>query len=67
MLQPVVPVVKRGTHVRVGCMDRVVKVIFGVYSHNNTSNDTNDNGVLQVVVVGAGKDTTFFRYYPEVR
>lgn len=46
------PIIKRGTHARVSCMDR------GIRSFLNMVHDTTP----QVVVLGAGLDTTFYRY-----
>ena len=45
------PIIKRGTHARVCCMDRVL------FNFLRTPNTTK-----QVVILGAGKDTSFFRY-----
>lgn len=43
------PIIKRGTHARVACMDRAIRAFL----------DAHDNP--QIVVLGAGKDTTFYR------
>ena len=45
------PIIKRGTHARVCCMDRVLSRFLGA-----------PNKTKQVVILGAGKDTSFFRY-----
>ena len=49
-LRPSQPLIRRGTHARVMCMDRVIKAFIA----------TRDNP--HIVVLGSGKDTTFFRY-----
>jgi O-methyltransferase involved in polyketide biosynthesis len=46
------PLIKRGTHARVSCMDRGIRAFLNM-SHDKTP---------QVVVLGAGLDTTFYRY-----
>jgi tRNA wybutosine-synthesizing protein 4 len=46
------PIIKRGTHARVCCMDRAISA----FCTANTSTRR------QIVVVGAGKDTSYFRY-----
>jgi tRNA wybutosine-synthesizing protein 4 len=46
------PIIKRGTHARVCCMDRAISA----FCNANTSTRR------QIVVVGAGKDTSYFRY-----
>ena len=45
------PIIKRGTHARVCCMDRAVSNFLRTPSK-----------MKQVVILGAGKDTSFFRY-----
>ncbi|KAL3943659.1 MAG: hypothetical protein SGBAC_002279 [Bacillariaceae sp.] len=47
------PIIKRGTHARVACMDRAVSSFLA--SHQMASK-------IQIVVVGAGKDTSYFRF-----
>lgn len=47
------PIIKRGTHARVACMDRAISLFLA--SHQTASK-------LQIVVVGAGKDTSYFRF-----
>jgi [phosphatase 2A protein]-leucine-carboxy methyltransferase len=49
------PLIKRGTHARVCCMDRAIATFIDLHQERNS-------GTLQVVVLGAGKDTSFFRY-----
>lgn len=46
------PLIKRGTYGRVCCMDKVLASFA----------NTNEANPLQVVILGSGKDTTFFRY-----
>ena len=48
------PIIKRGTHARVCCMDRAISQ----FLRKNNS----DNQDCQIVVLGAGKDTSYFRY-----
>ena len=70
------PIIKRGTHARVGCIDRVVTEFLsggkeaeqtqwqGEEQEEGQEGKGTDGGrqrVLQVVVLGAGKDTGFFR------
>jgi O-methyltransferase involved in polyketide biosynthesis len=50
------PLIKRGTHARVCCMDRAIATFIDL--HQQLKKD----GTLQVIVLGAGKDTSFFRY-----
>jgi [phosphatase 2A protein]-leucine-carboxy methyltransferase len=50
------PLIKRGTHARVCCMDRAIATFIDLHQQNNNLE------ALQVVVLGAGKDTSFFRY-----
>eukprot|EP00980_Cylindrotheca_fusiformis_P003276 scaffold738_cov124-Cylindrotheca_fusiformis.AAC.15 len=47
------PIIKRGTHARVCCMDRAISAF---------CNSTRKFSRRQIVVVGAGKDTSYFRY-----
>ncbi|CAB9509517.1 Probable leucine carboxyl methyltransferase 1 [Seminavis robusta] len=49
------PIIKRGTHARVCCMDRAI-TSFLEFHHNNT------NSKAQVLVLGCGKDTSYFRH-----
>lgn len=47
------PIIKRGTHARVACMDRAICSF--LTSHPTASK-------IQIVIVGAGKDTSYFRF-----
>lgn len=47
------PIIKKGTHARVCCMDRAISAFC-------TSSATSTR--RQIVVVGGGKDTSYFRY-----
>lgn len=47
------PIIKRGTHARVSCMDRAVSS-FLQYKPETSK--------LQIVVLGSGKDTAYFRH-----
>ncbi|CAJ1969216.1 unnamed protein product [Cylindrotheca closterium] len=47
------PIIKRGTHARVACVDRAISSFLA--GHQTASK-------LQIVVVGAGKDTSYFRF-----
>jgi tRNA wybutosine-synthesizing protein 4 len=49
-MRPSQPLIRRGTHARVMCMDRVIKTFIA----------TRENP--HIVMLGSGKDTTFFRY-----
>jgi tRNA wybutosine-synthesizing protein 4 len=49
------PIIKRGTHARVCVMDRAIRSFL---QHCRSSSATS----AQVVVLGAGKDTSYFRY-----
>lgn len=66
--QPVQVIIKRGTFARVACVERVVCTFLdlvnaaatdGGDSDKNTKNTTTTEA--QVLVLGAGKDTSFFR------
>lgn len=48
-LRMVQPIIKRGTHARVACMDRAISSFCKLFPS------------CQIVVLGAGMDTTFFR------
>lgn len=47
------PIIKRGTHARVACMDRAISSFLA--NHQTASK-------VQIVVIGAGKDTSYFRF-----
>lgn len=47
------PIIKRGTHARVCCMDRAISSFCNITATSNRR---------QIVVIGAGKDTSYFRY-----
>lgn len=49
------PIIKRGTHARVCCMDRAITAFLKAHADNT-------NG-CEVVVLGAGKDTSYFRFF----
>jgi len=51
------PLIKRGTHARVCCIDRAITSFVNLIGQR-----TNGRSDIQVVVLGAGKDTSFFRY-----
>ena len=51
------PLIKRGTHARVAVMDRAIASFLRLCQ----STTTDDTSLPQVVVLGAGKDSTFFR------
>jgi len=59
--------IKRGTHARVACMDRALAAFLRLVSslHDEQppppDEPTSANGFCQVVVLGSGKDTTYFR------
>ena len=74
------PIIKRGTHARVCCIDRMIQTFAKqvVKQHDrrldqlDDDDDDNDDNeqeeeepecVLQIVVLGCGKDTVFFRHY----
>jgi O-methyltransferase involved in polyketide biosynthesis len=48
------PIIKRGTHARVCVMDRAIGAFLNLHFSSSSS--------CQIVVLGAGKDTSFFRY-----
>lgn len=58
------PIIKRGTHARVCVMDRAVSAFLRICQegHDVVVGDDNHNSWCQIVVLGAGKDTTYFRY-----
>jgi O-methyltransferase involved in polyketide biosynthesis len=47
------PIIKRGTHARVCVMDRALSAFL---------TENSDSACCQVCVLGAGKDTSYFRY-----
>lgn len=47
------PIIKRGTHARVCCMDRAISAFCKITAKSNRR---------QIIVIGAGKDTSYFRY-----
>ena len=49
------PIIKRGTHARVCCMDRSIAAFIEYHSSNK-------NNSVQIVVMGSGKDTSYFRH-----
>lgn len=51
------PIIKRGTHARVACMDKALQAFLNL----NHRHRHHHNHQLQVVVLGSGKDTSFFR------
>jgi len=53
------PLIKRGTHARVCCVDRAIRAFVDYHS---SSTEPNKNRPVQVVVLGSGKDTSFFRH-----
>jgi [phosphatase 2A protein]-leucine-carboxy methyltransferase len=61
------PIIKRGTHARVCCMDRAISAFLKLHTittnkkNQNSSSDTS-TATCQIVVLGAGKDTSYFRY-----
>jgi len=50
------PIIKRGTHARVCVMDRAIS------SFLKTTDESETPSACQVVILGAGKDTSYFRY-----
>jgi [phosphatase 2A protein]-leucine-carboxy methyltransferase len=50
------PIIKRGTHARVCCMDRALTAFLKVHASN-----TNTQKTVEIVVLGAGKDTSYWR------
>jgi [phosphatase 2A protein]-leucine-carboxy methyltransferase len=53
--RPFQPIIKRGTHARVCCMDRAIAAF--LKAHANTKSG------CEIVVLGAGKDTSYFRFF----
>lgn len=51
------PIIKRGTHARVCVMDRAIGAFLKLHHSSSSSSSS-----CQIVVLGAGKDTSFFRY-----
>ena len=48
------PIIKRGTHARVCCMDRALTAFLKIHAAKHTPQ-------VQIVVLGAGKDTSYWR------
>jgi [phosphatase 2A protein]-leucine-carboxy methyltransferase len=63
-LRQVQPIIKRGTHARVCVMDRALAAFLNAAAtrSNSTSSSSSSSSSRQVVVLGAGKDTSYFRY-----
>ena len=64
------PIIKRGTHARVCCMDRTIAAFVDYHSSSSSSSHSSHKKetVVQVVVLGCGKDTSYFRHgRPHVR
>mmetsp|Transcript_7484 Transcript_7484/g.14205 ORF Transcript_7484/g.14205 Transcript_7484/m.14205 type:complete len:373 (-) Transcript_7484:692-1810(-) len=74
------PIIKRGTHARVCCIDRMIQTFAKQVAEqhdrrldqridNDNDQDNEDEEeeepecVLQIVILGCGKDTVFFRHY----
>lgn len=51
------PIIKRGTHARVCCMDRAVTAFLKSQAAASSSTTS-----CEIVVLGAGKDTSYFRF-----
>jgi [phosphatase 2A protein]-leucine-carboxy methyltransferase len=49
------PIIKRGTHARVCCMDRAITAFLKTHA-------ASDSG-CEIVVLGSGKDTSYFRFF----
>ena len=58
-IRQVQPIIKRGTHARVCCMDRAISAFVDYYTPTEECQKTNQN--VQIIVLGSGKDTSFFR------
>ena len=63
-LPPVQVIIKRGTYARVACMYKAISVYL---DECRTEFQGSANDKVQVVVIGSGKDTTFFRILDERR
>lgn len=69
------PIIKRGTHARVCCVDRAIADFIDFHSGSGSNRDANTTTTMeeaavqvQVVVLGCGKDTAYFRHgQPHVR
>lgn len=71
------PIIKRGTHARVCCIDRMIATFtrqvleqhdrrldqLDAQDDNDGDCDEEPECVVQIVVLGCGKDTVFFRHY----
>jgi tRNA wybutosine-synthesizing protein 4 len=56
------PIINRGNFARVACIDKVIREFLGQPGFSS-----NDSSKPQIVSLGAGKDTTFFRLQSEGR
>eukprot|EP00571_Detonula_confervacea_P012026 CAMPEP_0172307094 /NCGR_PEP_ID=MMETSP1058-20130122/8021_1 /TAXON_ID=83371 /ORGANISM="Detonula confervacea, Strain CCMP 353" /LENGTH=499 /DNA_ID=CAMNT_0013019167 /DNA_START=12 /DNA_END=1511 /DNA_ORIENTATION=- len=60
------PIIRRGTHARVKAVDRAIDAFLSIPLSATCKNDgtttANRNIVRQVVVLGAGRDTTYLRH-----
>lgn len=50
------PIIKRGTHARVCCMDRAITAFLKTHAAAGATS-------CEIVVLGAGKDTSYFRFF----
>ena len=70
------PIIKRGTHARVCCIDRMIRTFAKRVTEqhdrrldqrrqvdDSEQDEQEQECILQIVVLGCGKDTVFFRHY----
>lgn len=58
---PMEPIIRKGTHARVCAVDKAISAFLSLRLEDDTS-DVKVKGRRQVVVLGAGRDTTYLRY-----
>ena len=55
------PMIKRGTFARVACVDKALRSFWEIVQSQAVAQQ-NEHGIVQVIVLGAGMDTTYFRF-----
>ncbi len=60
---PMEPIIRKGTHARVCAVDKAISAFLSLLLNDDTSSsDVKAKGRRQVVILGAGRDTTYLRY-----
>lgn len=59
---PMEPIIRKGTHARVCAVDKAISAFLSLQLNDNDTSDVKVKGRRQVVILGAGRDTTYLRY-----